>query len=292
MATPNRRLLITDLDNTLWDWFHAWYEAYSVLITEVSRKSGLSEDKLESEIRTVHQRRGTSEYSNLLDEIPSLVAAAAPTAPHRQYKEALHSFRSRRKIETRLYPRVLDTLINLRSHGITIAGYTESQAFWTAWRIKHTGLDGIIDTLYSAEDHDLPEGMSITDLRTGYIDKDSYDLKKTTHRHTPKGATKPSPAILRSILDDQGASPHEAVYIGDSLMKDIAMAQAVDGVLDVHAKYGEAQNRPEYDLLRRVTHWKDEDVERERQLSARRGSVRPSLVCAHSFNEVLQAFEA
>jgi FMN phosphatase YigB (HAD superfamily) len=39
------------------------------------------------------------------------------------------------------------------------------------------------------------------------------------------------------ILREAGARPEQAVSVGDSLMSDIAMAQAA-GVADVHAAYG------------------------------------------------------
>lgn len=59
-------------------------------------------------------------------------------------------------------------------------------------------------------------------------------------------------------------------------MKDVAMAQKV-GVVDVHAAYGVVQHRPEYDLLRRVSHWTADDVECERGL-------RPNLMSRRRSN--------
>lgn len=91
--------------------------------------------------------------------------------------------------------------------------------------------------------------------------------------------------MLLSILDDLNLTATDAVYIGDSLMKDIAMAQAA-GVADVHAHYGEVQTEPGYDLLRRVTHWSSEDVERERALAAN-AQVIPTHICTSTFAEVL-----
>ena len=32
MTERPRRLLVTDLDNTLWDWFEAWYQSFSALV--------------------------------------------------------------------------------------------------------------------------------------------------------------------------------------------------------------------------------------------------------------------
>src|SRR5690242_16042089 len=98
------RLLITDLDNTLWDWFQAWYESFSALLDALVDLSGVDRAVLEDQIRVVHQRRGTSEYSNLVREIPALVEASAPRDPAEVFDAALHAQNSRRKAATRLYP--------------------------------------------------------------------------------------------------------------------------------------------------------------------------------------------
>lgn len=63
-----RRVLITDLDNTLWDWFDAWYQSFSALLDGLQAVTGFDRELLEAQIRVVHQRRGTAEYSNLIRE--------------------------------------------------------------------------------------------------------------------------------------------------------------------------------------------------------------------------------
>lgn len=285
---PGQRLLITDLDNTLWDWFEAWYQSFSGMLTRLHELSGVDQAVLEAQIRSVHQDRGTSEYSNLFREVPALVAAAGPNDAAVVFDEAQHIQNSRRKAATRLYPGVRDALLTLKQAGVAIVAFTESGAYWTEWRIRHTRLDGIIDVLYSAPDH-LPDGMRPEDLRTGHVPAQTYGLKFTQHHKVPDGVHKPDPTILRSILADQHCEPAQAVYIGDSLMKDIAMAQAT-GVLDVHARYGQVQDKPEYELLRRVTHWSKENVEREKTLMRGTGDVVPTITCAERFDEVLDVF--
>lgn len=280
-------VLITDLDNTLWDWFEAWYASFSVLLAEVSEMSGVPVLDLEPEIKKIHQEQGTAEYSFLLNEVPSLVDAAGGVEPSVAFDAALHTFYSTRKRATSLYPGVRETLDVLRRKGVLIIAYTESVAYWTEWRIRHTGLDGVIDALYSSPDHDLPPGMALSDLRTQ--PDDEYGLKYTNHHHVRKGALKPNADILKSILNDFDRVPDEAVYVGDSLMKDIAMAQSV-GVLDVHAAYGVVHDGPEYDLLRRVSHWTDADVEREREINSR-GDVTPSITLEREFGEILTLFD-
>ncbi len=287
-ARPQYRVLITDLDNTLWDWFGAWFKSFDAMLERLTALSGVPRSELEAEIRDIHRLRHTTEYSNLVNEIPALVSAARGEDPSRFFHEALHVLRSTRRAETRLYPAVLETLRMLRERGIRVIAYTESVAYWTEWRIKYTGLDGMLDVLYSAPDHDLPTGMTRDNLR--HLSADSYGLRMTEHRHIPREATKPNVAVLRSILADAGIEPEQAVYIGDSLMKDVAMAQAA-GVLDVHAAYGEAQAAEGYDLLRRVSHWSDSEIQRERTLFEHRETITPSVVCESGFHQILSVFD-
>ena len=64
---------------------------------------------------------------------------------------------------------------------------------------------------------------------------------------------------------------------------------------EIWAKYGVAQNREQYGLLRRVTHWTDDEVARERdlaqQLSVKGRGLSPRYTLEHSFDELLQLFD-
>lgn len=147
-------------------------------------------------------------------------------------------------------------------------------------------MDGVFDTVYSPEDHDLPLGYTSADIRK--YPAQHYKFRYTEHRHTPKGELKPNPDILQSIIRGVGASVEQCIYLGDSLVKDMAMA--IDaGVTSVWAKYGVAQKRPEYELLKEVTHWKDEDVQREKMISNRH--VKSSVTLENGFTEIFDHFK-
>jgi hypothetical protein len=105
---------------------------------------------------------------------------------------------------------------------------------------------------------------------------------------TRRGSKKPDATVLKAILADLNVPEEECIYVGDSLFKDVAMAQDA-GVEDVWARYGQAQSRPEYDLLREVTHWSDADVQRERLVRGR--DVNPRHTLTNSFAELLTQFE-
>jgi FMN phosphatase YigB (HAD superfamily) len=284
---PKVGLLVTDLDNTLWDWFTIWYESFSVLLARVAQASGVSADDLEKEIRVVHQRRGTSEYSYLLSELPSLqqLHPGGDIAVH--YNDAIHEFRSARKRHTALYAQVSETLASVKATGVPVVAYTESLSFYSSSRIRTLGLDGVIDILYSSPDHDFPRGITPADLRSR--PDEEYALRKTEHRHVPSGVLKPDPSILKEIMTSVGVEPARTVYVGDSLMKDVAMAQAV-GAIDVLAAYGAADHNAGYELLRRVSHWTKEDVQREKQINAA-PNVTPTHTLSTSFGELLGLFD-
>jgi phosphoglycolate phosphatase len=281
MAKRRAHVLLTDLDNTLWDWFEIWYRPFSVMLAIVVERSGIAQDILEREIREVHQRYRTSEYAFLIESLPSLQAKHPGQNLSALYDDAIHAFRSERKRVLKLYDGVAETLHAVKSAGAVIAAYTESQAFYTSFRLRRTGLDGVIDYLYSPEDHELPDER--TKLRL--YDEEEYGLIKTVQRHTAPGELKPNPRILADILRYLEMESADAVYVGDSKMKDVLMAQQA-GVFDVWAKYGIAQNRPAYELLRRVSHWSDADVSREKMFE-----VEPALTLEHSFSELLDHVE-
>ena len=278
-----KRVLITDVDNTLLDWQDLWYQTFSAMIQKVIEISGVDAERLYSECSVIHQKYGTSEYSRLLEELPCLrelygdavVAAMAP---------AIEAFREARRSTLRLYPTVSETLAELKAKEIIIAAFTESKAFYTNYRFRKLGLDGLVDYLYSPDDHSMPDGT----VNTRYYDADTYNFKKTIHHFTPEGEVKPNPGILLEIVADLGASTDEVVYVGDNILKDVYMAQQA-GVTDVHAAYGASQHKQEYELLRKVTHWTPEMVERERQ-ALRPGGLVASFVLDKEFRQILPLF--
>jgi beta-phosphoglucomutase-like phosphatase (HAD superfamily) len=185
-----------------------------------------------------------------------------------------------------MYPGVLETLEELKDRGCLLVGYTESMAFYSNYRLRKLGLDRILDYVYYPADHDLPEGLTREQVRL--YPQEHYLLRRTIARHTPKNERKPNKKVLLDIIEDIGATPGEVAYVGDSLIKDIVMAQQA-GVADVWAKYGVANDRTEYELLRRVTHWSKDLVVQEAQISETQ--IRPSYVIATSFNEMKELFE-
>jgi len=281
-------VLVTDMDNTLFDWLGMWQAAFGAMLEHLIADSGVPRATLEAEFFAIHQRHGTTEYAFAIQELPSLRARHAPDAedlPGR-YAAAIDAYRVMRRRTLALYPGVRETLRAVRAAGALVIAYTESRAYYADYRVRTLELDGALDYLYSLPDHALPEGVTASQIRR--YPPEHYRLRSTVARHTREGTWKPDASVLRDILSDVGAEPAAAVYVGDSLIKDVTMAQAA-GVLDVFARYGDVRSRPGYDLLRRVTHWSPAMLARSEGI--READVRPPHVLGDGFAELLDHVE-
>lgn len=278
-------VIITDLDNTLFDWADVWYKSFKAMLDRLVMDSGIAEEALLSDFKLVHEKHNTSEYAFSIEELPSLQAKYPGEDLSKKFDDAIQAYRNARRSALCLYASVSDTLETLKDKGCLLVGYTESMSFYSSYRVRSLGLDRTLDYLFSPPDHELPGRLTQKEIR--YYPEERYKLRRTVHRHLPKGVIKPDPKVLLDIIRDVGAAPSEAIYVGDSLMKDVAMAQAA-GVKDVWAKYGEAKDRREYELLRKVTHWTAKDVEREKRLTP--SELEPSCVLEKSLGEILGQF--
>lgn len=284
--TQRVSVVITDLDNTLFDWVGIWHQSFNAMLQRLVSDSGVAQEILEPEFKAIHEKYGTSEYAFSIQELPSLQKLYPGEDLAKKYYGAIEASRQARHNVLHLYDTVLNTLEELKDKGCLIIAYTESMAFYSNRRMRTLGLDRIFDFLYSPEDHDIPSGLSLEDIRR--YSPEHYELRRTIHRHTPKGKLKPSPDVLLNIINEVGALVDQTIYIGDNLMKDIVMAKQA-GVTNIWAKYGEAQDRPEYELLRRVSHWPDEDVNKEKEKETRQIAAQYELESC--FGELLKLFE-
>jgi len=279
--------LITDLDTTLFDWVDLWFNCFSAMLDCIVKISGIPKEQLVPEIAAIHRKYGTSEYSFLIEEIPSLTHMLDGRPATKVFAEAIEAYRVERRKHLNLFPTVAETLLKIKGRGTRVIGYTESMGFYSNYRARRLGLDGVLDYMFCPEDHVLPEGLSAEDLRR--YPSQHYSLRYTTQKYTPKGSKKPDAVVLGAIVSELKLNKSECVYLGDSLMKDVPMAIEC-GIEDVWAKYGEAHKRPEYKLLQDVTHWSAEDVAREQRIKARE-HVMPTHTLQNTFSEILDLFD-
>lgn len=81
--------------------------------------------------------------------------------------------------------------------------------------------------------------------------------------------------LLAPILDRHGVRASETLYVGDSLSRDVVMAQRA-GVVDVWAEYGQLHQSEYYEFLTKITYWSEAEVVAERESQRSIDPVRPT----------------
>jgi len=278
------RLVIADLDNTLYNWVSSFVPAFYAMVDVAADILKVDKEKLLDELRSIHQRYRNSEQPFALLETPS-VENRFPGLSRLEKKyeldPAFAAFNKKRKRHLHLYPGVERTITQIRDAGCGVVGYTEAILNNSIYRLAKLGVMDDFDAIYApasrADGH--PDPSRQYDFEP-YRDK--IHLLPDDHR-------KPDPTVLTEICAEYDADTAETLYVGDSMTRDVAMAKQA-GVVAVWAKYGSKYDPTDWQKLVRVTHWTDEDVARERILKEELGEVRPDLEI-ESFPELLEHFE-
>ena len=275
---PRIRLLITDLDNTIYDWLAAFVPAFYAMVGEASRILGESEDRILDELQSVHVRHHDSEHPFALLET-DVVALHFPFASQAEIRTALdpafHAFNSMRKQNLHLYRGVLPVLEALAKRDVPVVGYTDARVISSLFRLTRLDVRKFFSTLYAP----------------GHLTKEVGEeiVKDEFVRILPPRDRKPNPQTLLDICASYGVTPNEAVYVGDSLSRDVFMANEA-GVHSAWAKYGGSPDPELWAKLVRVTHWTNADIEADRALRERTRSVRPQVELNH-FDDLLTLFD-
>lgn len=280
--------VITDLDDTVWDWFKMWHNSFEPYIKSISKECKIDLDILKSDFKKLHNKYYTSESSFAYRELDCLSEKHIKIIEKekKDSKSVIHSYYSNKKHELKMYGSVLDTLEKLKKKGVLVIGYTESNAFFTKYRLKHLQLDGLFDCIYTPIGAGMPESI------TRYYKEQYWEPKFTKIRHLSIYDKKPNKEILEIILKDFSLKKDETIYIGDKLDRDIQMAIDV-GVSSVYAQYGDESASQNYELLKEVTHWSDDDVKREIEFNNKfkLKTISPNFTLEKSYSEIFNHFD-
>jgi FMN phosphatase YigB (HAD superfamily) len=283
----NKRLLVCDLDNTLYDWVSYFVPSFYAMVDKVVQITNCDRERLLDDFREVHQRYGDSEQPFALletDTIKKLYRNSSNSSMLNDLDPAFHAFNSARKRNLKLHHKVHETLESLRVVGINLVAHTESKLFGVVDRLNRLDLFRYFDKIYCRErslsSHPEPH------RRTEWLKRVPMDKMVELSHHQAK----PNPTILLEICSREGARPEETSYVGDSIARDILMAKRA-GVFAIWAAYGAEHDPAMYRELVRISHWTPEEVDRERRLRREAEKVEPDYIARGSFAEVLSALQ-
>lgn len=263
--------LITDLDNTLYDWVTFFAHAFDAMLTELTRILSVERRVLAAEFREIHQRYGSTETPWAALELPSArmrFPNATPTEMAHYLDPAFRAFSAERKKHLVLYDGVASSLEELANSGIILIGHTEALPINAFHRLMLLGVVHLFKRLYTIG------GRMIDDP---FPDRIRTLPPEDLIRTLSPSERKPNPEILLDICKFENHSPDECLYIGDSLSRDVAMAKRA-GVKAVWARYGTRYDPDLWNSIVEVTHWTSSDVAREAKLKESARNVKPDFI--------------
>jgi FMN phosphatase YigB (HAD superfamily) len=268
-------LVITDLDNTVYDWLGAFVPALYAMVKEAAPLMNVSEERLLDDLKAVHQKHGDSEHPFALLETKSAQHLVGPVGvePIKLLDPAFHAFNRVRKQNLKLYPGVFETLRYISSTRVPIVAYTDARVANCLFRLDHLKIRPFFSRLYSPAH--VSKGFDPASL-DGFVSLLSPDDRK------------PNPQTLIDICSHYSVERSSALYVGDSLVRDIYMAKLA-GVHSAWAKFGTLYDKALWPQLVRVTHWTGADVERENGLREEARGTEPETTLG-SFDDILKFY--
>jgi FMN phosphatase YigB (HAD superfamily) len=267
-----------DLDNTIYDWLTAFVPAFYAMVHEAVPLLGVDEEELLDDLQAVHRKHGDSEHPFALLETRA-VQKRFGQKPQREIAQildpAFHAFNRLRKQNLRLYDGAYETLEQLSRDRVPVVAYTDARVINCLFRLRRLGVKNFISRLYAP----------------GHVAKqvDQSDLEDDFVRLLPPSDRKPNPQTLVDICLQYRVERSRALYVGDSLVRDVYMANQA-GLHSAWAKFGTLYDKALWPKLVRVTHWTDADLEREKRLKEEARGTEPGAVL-DKFGDLTRYFE-
>jgi phosphoglycolate phosphatase len=277
--------VITDIDNTLYDWLAFFIPSFLAMVQEIQRISGLDTGSLKRSFRKVYQAHGTTEYAFAVEELDVLNSIDEGLSPEdrlRKYDSAVHAFRLTRKRNLKLYPGVRESLERLRQAGVIVVAHSDSMMSYVSRRLRQLDVDGLISAICAPRDHGIPPHLNATSVRRR---SNEAVESRCMLLESSAGIRKPDPATLVPVFEAFGVPREESLYVGDSLSRDILLARRAQ-INGVWARYGSHRPSDLYKELLEITYWTEAEVAEEERLRKEIVEAPPEKII-ESFDELL-----
>jgi len=280
---PTIRLVITDLDNTLYDWV-AWYaRAVEAMIDGAAAIMGCASTPIYEQLRDAYSSRRSVEDSRALLELPLVLAHFGDRATAGLALEpALEAFTHLRADALQTHDGVRSGLQRLASLGIEVVGHTEASAANAVLRLRHLGLEQRLAALFTS-----PSQRGRPDER-GAMPEAVTPAPPFVLRQLSPPLSKPNPATVAAICRHMNVQPSEVLYIGDNLDRDIAMARRA-GVWAAWARYGTEHDPKDWARLVSITHWTKAEVAHAERATPT-GEHPPHVILESGWAEIFESF--
>lgn len=247
-----RKLLITDLDNTLYNFIDFYAPVFRAMIHALSKKLNIEEQILKKEFRKVYSIRGSLEYAFSIQEI-ELFQSYTPEKIQELIDLARGVMSRVRPVSLTVYDGVKETLQTLKKDGIYIAAASNAPFYQAVNRLRQLHIEHLFDALVCWEGPQIPEDS----FTTKSIENKQKKIAQTRIPKVwqlPKERLKPNAYSYELLISEFKVERKFSYVVGDSIAKDVYPAIEI-GANGVWAKYGEKVVEKNLATILEISNW-------------------------------------
>lgn len=239
------KMVILDIDNTIYNWLDVYSYCFQEQVEYLHKKVGLEERAIKTSFKKVFKKYDSLEVPDAVLELSIWDQCSMNQEQIENIQRAVQNILMdgwRKNIKP--YPNVRETLEWLRANSVYVVGLSDAFSFWIDYRLTCLSMRECFDRIYALENGRIMHSKVVKEAREA-----SNVISISLHE------MKPSTKIVEEVAELYKVDRSAIYLVGDSLKKDIAMAQSAQ-VHDIWAKYGTKFKRGNGSLLGEITPWR------------------------------------
>ncbi len=273
-------LLLTDLDNTLYNWVDYFAPSFRGMVHAISRELDVDENDLMQDFKNVYGKFGSLEFSFTIQELD-----ICKSLDERRIGELIYLgktvFDMVRTKNLRPYKGVKETLNWCIQNNIIVIGVTNAPLFHAKMRLKELYLDNFFYGLAAWEGNNF-ENKKFTEKINKRNIAGKYNTRIKNEWSLSEDRIKPNSYVYQKIINDINFTYDNIYVVGDSISKDLAPSIKI-GAKTIWAKYGLEFEQKNLDTLLKITPWNLQGV----QTAYVEKKIAPDFII-NSFSEIEQ----
>jgi FMN phosphatase YigB (HAD superfamily) len=253
-----QKVLISDLDNTLYNWMDFFAPSFRGMVHALSREMKIDEETLYEQFKKVFSKTGSVEYSYSIQEIDAC-KDLSDAEVQKLVNLGRGAFRRVRQRNLVPYEGVIETLKWATDNAIKIIGISNAPLFHVMRRLTNLHIDKYFFGLGAWEGNFMPRNKFATQIEEK-VKNNSYRSRVKKSWEFTNDELKPSSAGYKKVISDLNIDISNVYVIGDSLAKDIEPAMDL-GAIGIWAKYGLDFQTKNYETILRISPWTDKHQE-------------------------------
>ena len=278
------KLLVSDIDNTLFNWVQYYSKSFSAMLDKLSVLTEISAQELAQQCSCVFKKYGSIEYPFVLQEL-AVVQARYGGDFNQILKEIIEPCR-KAFMDIAIhylvpYEEVISCLNDLKKQDVKIVALTDSPTYLALWKLNKLGILNFFDGVYGLENPKLPiyrgKPWVSEKILLRYLDKNTFAYEGRV-RELSEEYEKPTTKGLQTVLMDfdidyRDLKEKSVVWLGDNLCKDIPMGNKLS-IKTVWARYGIKFSQDDYQRINTLS----EPERVAKNMSPSHGSLKSSQI--------------